>query len=80
MNYAAMLVWSKAYRKEQDDKLRKIAKDFLSAIKEHLSIETTELQNFLQECPTYDYNRIFSFACTQLNILQLAIIANDINL
>lgn len=80
MNYAAMLEWSKAYRKEQDDKLRKIANDFFRAIKENRSVETIELQTFIQEYPTYDYNRMFSVACSKLNILQLAIFAHDINI
>lgn len=80
MNYSWMLLWSEAYRKEQDDKLRRIANNFFRAIKENRSVETIELQNFIQEYPTYDYNRIFSFTCIQLNILQLAIIANDIKI
>lgn len=55
MNYSWMLLWSEAYRKEQDDKLRRIANNFFRAIKENRSVETIELQNFIQEYPTYDY-------------------------
>lgn len=80
MNYSWMLLCGKAYREEQDDKLRKIANDFFRAIKENSSIETTELHNFIQEYTTYDYNRSFSVSTISMNILQLAVIANDIDI
>lgn len=80
MNYSWMLLWSEAYRKEQDDKLRRIANNFFRAIKENRSVETIELHNFIQEYPTYDYNRSFSVYTIRMNILQLAVIANDIDI
>lgn len=81
MNYNAMLTAEKGdYRKKQDDILRKIAHDLSISIKEHRSIETTALLDFLKENPTYDYNRSFLVYTIRMNILQLAVMANDIDI
>ncbi|MDE6684086.1 MAG: hypothetical protein K2J94_02770, partial [Duncaniella sp.] len=78
------VVKSSDYRKKQDDKLKKIANDFYSSIRENRNIDATELLNYIQEYPN-DYNREFQFlyrTCVimSLNILQLAVIANDVTI
>lgn len=79
MNYAAMLTAEKGDR-TYNEKLRVITKNVLTCLKDNRTVDTGELWAFLKEYPNYDCSKFYDFFGTKLNIIQLSVVANDIDL
>lgn len=79
MHYAAMLTAEKGNR-SYIELLRVITKNILSCLKENRPVDTGELWAFLKEHPNYDCSNFYYYGGITLNIIQLSVLANDIDL
>ena len=79
MNYAAMLTAERGDR-AYIEQLRVITKNAITCLKDNRPVDTGELWAFLKEHPNYDCSKFYNYLGTKLNIIQLSVVANDIDL
>lgn len=80
MNYSAMLTADKGRSTEATVEIRAITRTILLTLREKNAVDISPVWKFLKEYPNYDCNHDFDYMGTKLQIIQLAVLSNDISL
>lgn len=80
MNYLAMQTANKNMSAALTDEIREITRTILRCLMDKKAVDLSPVWKFLKEYPNYDCNQVFDCNGTKLQIIQLAVLTNDISL
>ena len=80
MHYSAMQTANKNMSAALTDEIREITRTILRCLMDKKAVALSPVWKFLKEYPNYDCNQVFDCNGTKLQIIQLAVLTNDISL